>query len=98
MSQQKTLVCFHCGHSIPVIGIIGRREDCSKCGADLHVCKNCEFYDSKSYNECKEPQADRVVEKERGNFCDYFSPSQGGSSQDKSAALKAAAEALFKKN
>lgn len=96
--SQKNLVCFQCGQSIPVVGVVGRREDCSKCGADLHVCKNCEFYDSKSYNECKEPQADRVVEKERANFCDYFSPSSGGQTQDKAVALRAAAEALFKKN
>jgi hypothetical protein len=52
-----------------------------------------------SNNECREPQADRVVEKEKANFCDYFkpnaaSPGQVANSRD---AMKAAAEALFKK-
>ena len=97
MTGQKSLKCFQCGHTVPVLGIVGRREDCSKCSADMHVCKNCEFYDPKAYNECKEPQADRVVEKERANFCDYFSPRSRVGNQDKAAELRAAAEALFKK-
>jgi hypothetical protein len=38
------------------------------------------------------------VEKERSNFCDYFKPRQeGGSGAPARDALKAAAEALFKK-
>ena len=36
------------------------------------MCKNCEFYDTSAYNECKESQAERVVDKEKANFCDYF--------------------------
>ena len=68
------------------------------CHADAHVCKNCEFYDPKVYNECRETSADVVREKERANFCDYFKPRSSGASSGKSAAdLKAAAEALFKK-
>jgi hypothetical protein len=49
-------------------------------------------------NECRESQADRVVEKEKANFCDYFKPS--GSSSGNAASrdsLKSAADALFKK-
>lgn len=38
----------------------------------MHVCFNCKFYDKGSYNECREPQAERVVEKSKANFCDYF--------------------------
>ena len=77
---------------------IGLREECSHCGADAHVCKNCQFYDPNSYNECREPSADRVKEKDRANFCDYFTLNQDGNAVvDKAAALKAAAEALFKK-
>lgn len=93
------LLCFSCGKEIPVSGIIGRRDECSRCRADVHVCKNCEFYDPKVYNECRETSADVVREKDRANFCDYFSPRQGGGGlEDKKAALRAAAEALFKKS
>lgn len=96
-SGSKSVICFQCGQVTALTGLVGRRDTCSKCRADQHVCKNCAYYDPRSYNECKEPQADRVVEKERSNFCDYFSPSSQGTAKDKAAELKAAAEALFKK-
>jgi DNA-directed RNA polymerase subunit RPC12/RpoP len=65
--------CHKCGEEVQYeTANIGRREECPKCGSDLHVCKNCFHYDPKIYNECKEPQADRVLEKDKSNFCDYF--------------------------
>lgn len=91
-------VCFSCRKELKFQGIVGRRDECPHCGADAHVCKNCEFYDPKVYNECRETSAEVVREKERANFCDYFSLQKNGSSvEDKKAALRAAAEALFKK-
>lgn len=57
---------------IDLTGKIGRREVCSGCGKDLHVCRNCRFYDPQAYNACREPQAERVIDKDRSNFCDYF--------------------------
>jgi len=96
--SSEPLYCFNCNKPIPVSGVVGRRDDCAHCHADVHVCKNCEFYDPKVYNECRETQADFVKEKDRANFCDYFSPRKGsGTGVDKAAALRAAAEALFKK-
>ena len=91
--------CFKCGAGIPLLGIVGRRDECFKCHSDLHVCKNCKFYDPSAYNECREPQADVVLEKERANFCDFFQPRAPGdkSPVDKQKELLAAAEALFKK-
>lgn len=51
----------------------------------------------KSYNECKEPAADRVVDKEKNNFCEFYQPGSGGEQQSAADKAKAAAEALFKK-
>jgi len=93
------VVCFSCSKELSFPGTIGRREECPHCRADVHVCKNCAHYDSKVYNECRETSAEVVREKERANFCDYFTPGKGGDgAQDKAAALRAAAEALFKKS
>lgn len=80
-------------------GTPGRRDDCSKCHADVHCCRNCKFYDRAAYNECREPSADRVQEKERANFCDFYQPADpsGPSAVDRAADLRAAAESLFKK-
>jgi hypothetical protein len=58
----------------------------------------CQFYDVKAYNECREPQADRVKDKEIANFCDYFKIGSPGTNpdQERQDALAKAA-ALFKK-
>mgnify|MGYP000917515220 CR=1 FL=1 len=90
--------CFSCGKENIVPGQVGRKDECSQCGADLHSCKCCVHHDPKVYNECKEPQADVVKERDRANFCDYYDPSTtGGKSGPSKADLLAAAEALFKK-
>lgn len=91
--------CFSCGESLEFVDRVGFREECSKCGEDCHCCKNCEFYDPGSYNECREPSADVVREKDRANYCEYFQANGSarageGSSKDD---LMSAAEALFKK-
>jgi len=91
-------LCFHCRTEILLTGQIGRREVCPRCGRDLHVCRNCRFYDPRAYNACRESQAERVLDKDRSNFCDYFvfqegdgatdgSPAPGASARDKLASL-----------
>ncbi|MGE3684585.1 MAG: hypothetical protein AB7G93_22950 [Bdellovibrionales bacterium] len=75
---------------------VGIREECPKCRADAHVCKNCAFYDPKVYNECREPQAEVIRERDRANRCDYFQPGSGGATAGPSQEdLLKAAEALF---
>lgn len=91
------VICHQCKKEVPILGVVGRREECPFCRADLHVCMNCAHYDTKAYNECREPQADRVLEKDRGNFCDFFSPGNGLSGEQQKVDLLAAAEALFKR-
>jgi hypothetical protein len=49
-----------------------RRDECPACGADLHVCRMCEFYDTSVAKSCREPVAEEVSDKERAQFCDYF--------------------------
>jgi hypothetical protein len=93
------VICWKCQEKNDFTERVPLRAECSKCGEDLHVCKTCQFYDPKAYNECREPQAEVVQDKERSNRCDYFQPgtagkaSAGQSRQD----LISAAEALFKK-
>lgn len=94
----KQVICHACKTVVPILGILGRREECPKCRADLHVCLNCIHYDKSAYNECREPSADVVREKDRANFCDYFSArAEAAGGADRQKDLRAAAEALFKK-
>ena len=97
MSEAKGGACWNCGVALAFLDY-GRGDSCPKCGRDTRVCKGCLFYDKGTNNDCREPQADRVVDKEKSNFCDYFKPaSPGGQSATPRDAMKAAAEALFKK-
>lgn len=73
--------CFSCGAELEVPhGVVGRNHTCDKCTADVRCCYNCAFYDKNAYNECHESQAERVVDKNRANFCDFFSLGKGGKS------------------
>ncbi len=43
-----------------------------KCRADLRVCLNCQSYDPRVAQQCRERRAEPVLEKHVGNFCEYF--------------------------
>jgi hypothetical protein len=98
MGYDKGGTCWSCGQVLTALDY-GRADICRKCGRDTKVCKGCELYEPGTNNDCREPQAERVVDKERSNFCDYFKPCTraavtASASRD---AAKAAAEALFRK-
>jgi len=88
--------CHHCGCDVGAIEGVGRRDACLGCGADLHCCRNCRFYSPGAHNDCREPQAERQVDKACGNFCDYFSFAETGAPQAHPAAdARAALDRLF---
>ena len=90
--------CAFCGNTLIIGKKLMRSDVCPDCSKDLRCCRQCKFYDLHAYNDCKEVMADRVVDKERSNFCEYFSPQ--GSSLGKAGRegdAKKALEALFKK-
>ncbi|MBF0610439.1 MAG: hypothetical protein G8345_01270 [Magnetococcales bacterium] len=89
--------CWGCGMGLQPEELT-RQSTCSKCGRHTHVCSNCCFYDPGHYNDCREPQAERVVDKEKANFCDYFKGRLTGEAViDKTPDPFAAANALFGK-
>lgn len=84
-------VCFQCGGTIPGDQRILRKEECPSCGQDLHCCRQCRFYDSGLSNQCAEPQAEPVLDKERANFCDFFRIAEGGGSAARASKESSAA-------
>lgn len=60
----------HSTHNLP--SKPGRLDLCPSCNAFLHCCNNCLYFDKNSHNSCKEPQAERVIDKKNANFCGYF--------------------------
>lgn len=95
------MFCFSCNLQIevPAGGRIGFRDECESCDSDLHVCKNCVFYDTSAYNECREPNAERLLDRDRANRCDYFSPGEeaGVDGSEAKRSAKSGLDELFKK-
>jgi len=93
--------CHFCARAIDTTERVGFRDECPGCGRPVHVCLNCDFYDPAYNNSCRETMAERVVDKDRFNFCEYFTPAQNsraaGASRTKSAA-QSKLEELFKKS
>jgi len=92
--------CHRCHNTIPIEDTPGRREVCPTCGADLHCCFNCRFFDPDVYNQCREPQAERVLDKNKSNFCDFFiftDQLRASALKAPGASAKQKLEDLFKK-
>ncbi len=49
-------------------------ETCASCGADLHTCGNCRFFDTTTLWECRASIPARVTGKQVRNECTFFSP------------------------
>lgn len=87
--------CHKCGAPVGREQV-SRRDECEGCGADLRVCLNCTFYDEKRANQCFEPQAEKVKEKDRSNYCDYFRFREEGQKQEGKAEAEKLWRDLFK--
>jgi len=93
-SSDKDYSCTRCNTRLnyPAGTKPARADDCPSCKTDLHSCIQCEHYDPAAYNQCRESQAERVVDKERANFCDYFTLARGrdssGNQQEQDARKK----------
>lgn len=91
--------CFHCARDLTTRERVGFRDRCPACDRPVHACLNCDFYDPAYNNQCRETQADRVVDKDRANFCEYFAQRRSGVAKTAARAGDARAnlDALFKK-
>jgi hypothetical protein len=73
--EAKDLSCWKCGASLDGVPMpLSRLSECLSCRAELHVCRQCEFYDTKVAQACREPLAEEVKDKTRANFCEHFYP------------------------
>lgn len=74
MNQSKKCECFSCHKTLSLEAgqKVSKNEECEYCYASIHSCRMCNFYDASAYNQCREPSAERIVEKEKANYCDYF--------------------------
>ena len=89
--------CWHCGSELSVHEY-GRETICLKCGKPTRVCRNCRWYDPAFTSQCREPQAEKVQDKTRANYCDFFEPTADlkGAGEAAGGDQRQAAEDLFK--
>ena len=70
------LRCYRCGESLAdLTPPISRSDECPFCRRYLHVCRMCVNFDLSVPAQCREDDAEEVFEKEKSNFCDWYSPS-----------------------
>src|SRR5579863_971546 len=93
------LECWKCGAALEGVPMpLSRLSVCLKCGAELYVCRLCEFHVPKLRQGCREDRAEHVQEKQRANFCEFFQPRPGAHTVRDWAPAQAARnqlEALF---
>jgi len=91
------VTCACCGAELGRPERIGRRDTFPDCHAELHACRQCRLYEPTAANWCREPQAERVVDKARANFCDYFAAGEahGTPAAAPPASAREALERLF---
>jgi hypothetical protein len=95
-AKRKMPKCHNCSKEVKIKLPVGRKDVCPSCGADLRCCLNCVFYTPGAYNECREPQAERVLEKDRSNFCEYFGFRGSVPGREDRDSARAKLESLFK--
>ncbi len=102
MPTRVAFKCAACGQPHDLVGSLTPDTVCSRCGAPLHTCTNCMFFDSGARFECRKPISERVENKSKANSCEHFqtktvrdlrSPDSGRTT----ATGKSAFDALFKK-
>jgi hypothetical protein len=97
--EQKRHFCHRCKNEIVFDVKMQRADVCPHCAVDLHCCKNCEYWDPSAHNQCREHVAEYIPDRERANYCTFFT-FRSGAPEDPSArvaASKAKLDALFKK-
>ena len=91
--------CARCGNELMAASAWSAEATCNRCGADLHTCAQCTYFDSSAAFECQRPIKVRVSPKDARNTCTEFEPRTTVERETKSAAPTSARKAfddLFK--
>lgn len=90
--------CQRCGAAV-AFDQVGARDVCEKCGAYLHCCRNCQHHQPGAHNDCREPAAEMVADKEHANFCDLFRfADRAAAAKPRVSDARARLDALFKRS
>lgn len=103
MAPARSVVrCAGCGTVLSSEGveIMDSRGRCPKCGAEIHSCRQCAYFNTEARFECTQPITLRIPRKDIKNDCKYFTPRTTVERQTSSAGPvdpRQAFENLFKR-
>lgn len=72
MAFGEAVKCSSCAAKVP--SVITAESTCPKCRAELHTCRQCNFFDPGTRFECQKTILKRIVNKNARNLCDLFEP------------------------
>ena len=64
--------CYNCATSLPPDTDFN--GPCPKCGAQLHCCKQCAYFEPSTRFQCVKPIPVRIAVKDQANDCALFKP------------------------
>jgi hypothetical protein len=89
------IACFRCGVSLASLSLpLTRQDQCPSCSVYLHVCMMCGYFAKNVAKQCREDDAEEVHEKERANFCEWFTPGADAFDGERAAADEKSRDAL----
>ena len=93
--MDEKLRCFRCGAALDKLTLpLSRRDECPECSVHLHVCSMCSHFDRQVPKQCREDDAEEVLDKEKMNFCDWFEPSGNAFDPDRARQASRATSEL----
>ena len=98
MAYGESVKCAMCGAK--VTSSISAESTCLKCKAELHSCRQCNYFDPSARFECSKTITARIVNKNARNVCELFAVRTVIERQTSSGAPTDARQAfanLFKK-
>jgi len=97
MPTRQVVRCAKCG--IEIGSPYATDGHCSKCGADVHTCRQCVYFDPGARFQCMQVVAVRIEAKDAKNACALWEPRTTVERETHSASVKPARQAfddLFK--
>ena len=95
--EEKHYFCFKCANELDFERVKMQRTDqCIHCGADMHCCRNCEYWEPGSHNQCREHIAEYISDRERMNHCTHFTYRNGAPEATDADKAKDRLKSLFK--
>ena len=64
--------CYNCSTTLPPDMVFA--GPCPKCGAQLHCCKQCAYFEPSTRFQCMKPVPVRIAIKDQANECTLFKP------------------------